>query len=249
MPEAASIVERLEKRTTGTITVPREAAIDAAQVVRSTEPKVRYRDLFRGGLAKTTVMMALLWFAWAYAQHSLMMWLPILLAKQLGYAVSFTLKLMTAGALIGILGPLAVGYTCDHWGRKVSVLYSLLLLPTAGYLIFALGKDHVLGAIMVFLMIVSLGMNAGALFSYTTEIFPTKVRATGTGFSYSMARVGGICGPAVGLVYPKLGVWWMLNINLGLIVLSLIVMMAVGFLTKRKTLEQIGGMTMGKAGA
>lgn len=211
---------------------------------------MRYRDLFKAGLGKTTIMMALLWFTWTYVQWSVLIWLPIMASKQLGYAVPFTLKLMAAGALVGILGDILAGYTCDHWGRKVTLLYSLLLLPVADYLVFVLGKDHVMGAAMLFVMFIALGVNAGALFSYTTEIFPTRLRATGTGFSYSIARIGGICAPSVvGLIYPKLGLWWVLNINVALIVISLSVMMALGVETKRKTLEQIGGMTLRKAGA
>jgi putative MFS transporter len=93
---------------------------------------------------------------------------------------------------------------------------------------------------MVFLMFVALGANAGVLFTYATEIFPTRVRATGSGFCSSMGRVGGICGPAVvGLIYSKFGVWWILNINSFLLVLALIVMLIFGRETKRKTLEQI----------
>jgi MFS transporter, putative metabolite:H+ symporter len=247
VPEAVKVVERLEQRSTGAISVPHETAVRAEKESKPVEAKVRHRDLFKGGLEKTTIMMALLWFAWIYAQFSILMWLPILASKQLGYAVPFTLKLMAIGSVVGVLGQILVGYTADAWGRKVSLLYSYLLLAASVYLIFLLGKDPTVGAVMVFVMFIALGANAGCLFTYTTEIFPTRVRATGSGFSSSMGRVGGICGPTmVGLIYAKFGVWWILHINLFLLVLALVVMLIFGRETKRKTLEQIGEMSLAK---
>ena len=35
-------------------------------------------------------------------------------------------------------------------------------------------------------------MNFGAMFNYTTEIYPTSIRTTGLGFAASMSRVGGL---------------------------------------------------------
>jgi putative MFS transporter len=247
VPEAVNIVERLEQQSVGTVSVPHEKGVEAEKGSKSVEARVRPCDLFRKGLAKTTIMMPLLWFAWIYTQFSTLMWLPILTSKELGYAVPFTLKIMAPAALMGPVGAVLAGYTADAWGRKVSLLYSYLLLGASLYLIFLLGKNPTAGALMMFVMFLALGVNSGTLFTYTTEHFPTRVRATGSGFSFSMGRVGGICGPAiVGLIYSKLGVWWILHVDLFRLVLALIVMLVFGRETKRKTLEQIGEMALAK---
>jgi putative MFS transporter len=245
--EAAKVVEELEQRSIGTITVPREKAVEGEKLSISLEAKVRYRDLFQGDLAKTTIMMAFLWFCWIYSQFAIRVWFPILLTKELGYTLSFGLKVLTVGSLISIPGQILGGYTCDRWGRKISLFYSYVAFGATGYFTFWLGRDPTLGAIMISLMNGALGASAAASYTYTTEIFPTKVRATGSGFSSSMGRIGGICGPAVvGLIYAKLGIWWILHLNMALLVVSVVVVLGYGLETKRKTLEQIGEMGLKK---
>ena len=246
--EAVKIVERLEKRALGKITVPYDAAVEGEKLNRPLETKIRYRDLFKGGLAKTTIMIALLWFCWGYSMFGIRMWLPILLTKQLHYTLPLALKILTVGSLVGLLGQALGGYTADYWGRKISIYYSFLLFGAAGYFIFWFGKDPTVGAIGIFIWNIALSVTAASSFTYTTEIFPTKVRATGNGFSSSMARVGGICGPAVvGFIVAKFGMSWILHVNMALLVLPLIVMFVLGQETKGKTLEQIGEAQLRKA--
>lgn len=94
-----------------------------------------------------------------------------------------------------------------------------------------------------------MSITAASSYTYSTELFPTKVRATGTGFSSCMARVGGICGPAVvGVILAKLGMSWVLHVNMAILVLPLIVMFALGQETRGRTLEQIGEAELKKAG-
>ena len=207
------------------------------------ERGVRYRDLFTGGPGNT-IMITLLWFSWTYVQWSVLIWLPIVLSKQLGYAVPFTLKLMASGSIVGIIGGFVAGYTCDHWGRRIS-LYSLLLLAVVDYLIFALGESCPGCHYDVHHVHLLRHQRGRPLLLHTTEIFPTKVSVRrGPVLRIPSRCIGGVCGPAVvGLVYPRLGFWW--RLNLALIVLSLCVMLTVGFETKKKTL-QTGRMALGK---
>lgn len=241
---------RLEQSALGRITVSRDAAIEGEQPALPLAAKIRYRDLFKGGLAKTTIMIALLWFCWGYSMFSIRMWLPILLTKQLHYTLPLALKILTVGSLVGLLGQVLGGYTSDYWGRKISIYYSFLLFGLAGYLIFWFGKDPTMGAIGIFIWNIGLSVTAAASFTYTTELFPTKVRATGNGFSSSMGRVGGICGPAVvGFILAKFGVSWILHVNMALLILPLILVFALGQETKGRTLEQIGEAELGKVRA
>jgi putative MFS transporter len=248
--DAVNIVEKLEKRAVGKITVSHETAIESEKLHRPPDTRIRYRDLFKGGLAKTTIMIAILWFCWGYSMFSIRMWLPILLTKQLHYTLPLALKILTVGSLVGLLGQLLGGYTADYWGRKISIYYSFILFGAAGYFIFWFGKDPTVGAIGIFIWNIALSVTAAASFTYTTEIFPTKVRATGNGFSSSMGRVGGICGPAVvGFILAKLGMTWILHVNMALLVLPLIVVFVLGQETKGKTLEQIGEVQLRKVTA
>ena len=248
--EAVEIVERLEKRALGKITVPHDAAVKGEKLNRPLGAKIRYRDLFKGGLAKTTIMIALLWFCWGYSMFGIRMWLPILLTKQLHYTLPLALKILTVGSLVGLLGQLLGGYTADYWGRKISIYYSFLLFGFAGYFIFWFGKDPTVGAIGIFIWNIALSVTAASSFTYTTEVFPTKVRATGNGFSSSMGGWVAYAG------LPWWDLYWQSSACRGysmstwhLLVLPLIVMFVLGQETKGKTLEQIGEAQLKKVRA
>ena len=43
-------------------------------------------------------------------------------------------------------------------------------------------------------------MNFGAMFNYTTELYPTSIRTSGLGFTASMSRIGGMLAPQLGLL-------------------------------------------------
>ena len=55
-----------------------------------------------------------------------------------------------------------------------------------------------------------------ALYAYTPELYPTRIRATGTGFASAVGRIGSLIGPyVIGIILPTavatLPVWRMLS--------------------------------------
>jgi putative MFS transporter len=57
-------------------------------------------------------------------------------------------------------------------------------------------------------MLLSFGMNGviAGQYTYTAEIYPTSIRATGMGAASAFARIGSIASPTiVGVAYPVLG--------------------------------------------
>ena len=242
IPEAVKIVEDLERRALKRTTVPYEEAVEREKLVRSmsSEAKVRVRDLFRGGLARSTIMICALWFCVNYVVYGVSLWLPILLMKELGYALGKGFVFLAMANLIGMIGQFSAGLNMDYLGRRPTVTYSVILLGLAPYFLFWLGKDPSLGPILLIVLFIFNSSSFASLYAYTPENFPTRVRGTGVGFAGAVGRSGGMLGPTImGIVYSKAGLIWALNINMAVLIVAAIIVLSLGRETRGKTLEQI----------
>jgi putative MFS transporter len=246
--EAVKIVEKLEQRILKKTTVPYEEAVKREKQLlsESGEAKVRIPDLFKGGLAKSTIMICVLWFCVNYVLYVLIMWLPILLMKELGYALGKGFMAMAAAQLIGTIGQFTAGFNMDYLGRRATITYSFICMGLTPYFLFWLGKGSMLGPILLIVLSIFNGSSYGTIYAYTPENFPTKVRGTGLGFAGFIGRGGGMLGPTItGLIYAKIGLMSALNVNMAVLIIGVIVLLALGRETKGKTLEQISAEQMG----
>jgi len=88
------------------------------------------------------------------------------------------------------------GWLCDLWGRRYVI--PAFIIP-ASVLLVLMGniQDHMtlfwVGLVANFLITGSFGAGLG----YTTEIFPTEIRATAVGTAYTFGSAFGALGPAM----------------------------------------------------
>ena len=247
IPEAVRVVERLEQRILGRVTVPYKEAVETEQLVRSQSPEVKVRipDLFKGGLARSTIMVCALWFCLNYVIYGINLWLPILLTRELGYSLGRGLMFLAIGNIIGTLGQFSAGFNLDYLGRRPTIAYSMILLGLSPYFLFWLGKEPALGPILLIIQYIFTSSSFAAIYAYTPESFPTRVRGTGLGFAAAVGRGGGMLGPTImGLIYSTGGLRWALNINLMVVVAAVVVVLTLGRETRGKSLEQISSEQM-----
>ena len=217
-------------------------AVEKEKMVRSmsTEAKVRIPDLFKGGLARSTITVCALWFCVNYVVYGVALWLPILLMKELHYAMAKGFIFLAVANLIGMTGQFSAGLNMDYLGRRPTVVYSVILLGLVPYFLFWLGTTPGMGMTFLIVLYIFNSSSFASMYAYAPESFPTRVRATGTGFASAIGRGGGMLGPTIlGIVYTKAGLIWALNINMAVLVCAAVVVLAVGRETKGKTLEQI----------
>lgn len=139
------------------------------------------------------------------------------------------------------------GISCafvDSWGRR-PVLLTAFAGETAVLVALALLHAPALAVIVVLFAVAILfaNMGPGTLdMVYCTELFPTELRAAGTGLGTAVSRVGAILGV---LVFPNLVDAWGVDSALWLFVgaglLGLVVTVAMAPETKNRTLEQTTG--------
>jgi putative MFS transporter len=79
-----------------------------------------------------------------------------------------------------------------------------------------------------------------ALYAYTPELYPTRIRATGTGFASAIGRVGSLIGPyVIGIILPTAGQGGVFALGAGAFTLAALAVLILGEETKGRTLESI----------
>ena len=89
--------------------------------------------------------------------------------------------------IIGILG-------CSYWGRKKTVITSFLTGSVACVLVpfFPIdGKWHVVRLVLGIFGKFCISMDHGSFYTWSVELFPTDVRASGMGILQVTSRIGG----------------------------------------------------------
>jgi MFS transporter, putative metabolite:H+ symporter len=240
--EAEAVLSQVEAGEAGGAAVPRPEARPAAPAA-----KVRIRDLFAPGFARRTIMLWILWFAMVFSYYGIFTWLPSLLnAKGFALREAFLLNLIIA--LFQIPGYFTAAFLVERWGRK-STLVTFLLLNAVGAFFFAqqslssqpdVAQILIWGGVMAFF---NLGA-WGVVYTYTPELYPTRLRGTGTGIAAAVGRLSGVLGPyAVGMMLgafagSQYGVFIAFT---AILVAGGLVVLFLGEETRGRTLEEISG--------
>jgi len=153
--------------------------------------------LFRDGLAMTTVLVWILYFANLLSIYLISYWLPTVLnLSGLSPADSvFAASLMSAGPLLSVfaMAPLA-----RHFGPQrvlaVMLVTGVVVIATVGLA----NPPHDLLLLAIFLMgCCTVGSMTG-INGMTAALYPARIRTTGMGWALGIGRLGGIGGPWLG---------------------------------------------------
>ena len=202
-----------------------------------------FKTLWSSAMAKRTLMLWLAWFGIVYSYYGIFMWLPSIVFQQ-GFAVVKTFEyvlIMTSAQL--------PGYYCAAWlvdviGRKYTLSLFLLMSGVASYFFGNAGTPESLlmwGAIMSFF---NLGA-WGVIYTYTPELYPTNIRALGSGWAAGFGRLGGMIAPAlVGVMLAnQLGINNVFMMFAAVLVAVAAIVLGLGIESRQKSLEEISATT------
>jgi MFS family permease len=154
-------------------------------------------EIFRPNLLRITALTSLVAVGAQGGYYAITTWLPTFLKSQLHVAALNTggyLSVVIAGSLIGYL---AGAHLADRLGRKPT----LILFAAASFATIAAYAYWPMSNHMMLALGFPLGFFSSGVFSpigaFFTELFPTSLRGSGQGFSYSFGR-------ALGAVFPAL---------------------------------------------
>jgi len=169
---------------------------DVLTVPPTTDSKAPVLELFRDGLAMSTMMFWVAFFCCLLMVYALGSWLPKLMSNA-GYALSSSLMflmVLNVGAIIGAVGG---GWLADRLSLR-SVLVSFFILGSGSLVL--LGYESPMWFLYILVGIAG-ATTIGSqilLYAYVAQYYPTSIRSTGLGWASGIGRNGAIVGPLLG---------------------------------------------------
>ncbi|PDT79473.1 MFS transporter [Bradyrhizobium sp. C9] len=208
------------------------------QATAPTSEVTGLRTLFSGIYARRTTMLWTLWFFALLGFYGLTTWLGALLQAK-GFPITKSVFYTILISLAGIPGFLVSAWLVESWGRKATLVMNLLCGAIACHF-YGSAADQtqliIAGLCMQFFLF---GMWS-ALYAYTPELYPTHVRATGTGFASAVGRIGSLIGPyVIGVILPAAGQSGVFALGAGAFVVAALAVLLLGEETRGRTLESI----------
>jgi putative MFS transporter len=199
--EAGRVLDGVEAEVARRHELPPPAATPPESTLGSGAP---IRELFRGALARRTVVLSLIWAFLTVSYYGFASFAPTLLHEH-GFSVTESVGYSALTTLGAVPGALLAWPVSDRFGRRGPLMCFAVLFAGCG-IGYGLTFNPV-GIVAFGIGVAALNQTLVALmYSYTPRLFPTELRATGTGFCYGVGRVLNAVGPLlIGQIYLVAG--------------------------------------------
>lgn len=164
-----------------------KAQRDARRSGAVAEPeKISVGEIFKDGMARNTIVATLISALALSAYWGTTTWLPTYLVKERGLSVADMGTFMTILSVGMFFGYNLFGWLADVIGKRNAL--ALSLFGSAVMLaVYAMTENHTtlmwMGPAYAFFMAF-----VGLMGSYYGELFPTRIRTTGSGFCFNVGR-------------------------------------------------------------
>jgi len=201
--EAETVVKQIEASTARRSQATASAAAPALDSGRAT----RWRELLSGSYRRRTIIVWILWASAFFIANGLNNWLPSLYNTIYHLGLRESLRAASLTNVAQVLVLLVCAFTIDRIGRRSWTMVSFV---AGGLLLGILGFS---GAASVTIVIILATLSYGivgsinaVLYLYTPEIYPTRMRAIGTGLATAWLRWASAVGPTlVGFLVARNG--------------------------------------------
>jgi MFS family permease len=165
-----------------------------------------FLEIFGPALLRTTVLTSLLAVGAQGGYYAITTWLPTYLKMTRGLSVLNTGAYLLVVILGSFVGYIVSAWLADRLGRRPT----LLLFAACSFLAVVAYTYLPIGNLAMLVLGFPLGFCASGSFSpigaFFTELFPTRLRGSGQGFSYNVGRGVGALFPAlVGYLGARMG--------------------------------------------
>lgn len=189
--EALAVINRVAS-TNG------NAAVSGPLVFQA-QPAPPFSALFAGALLRPSLLIFSVWLLVSVSYYGVFVWLPSQLAAS-GHAFVRAPFFLVLLALAQLPGYALAAYGVERWGRRPTLIGFLLLSALGCFTYVVASGAAAVSAAMLLMSFAMLGA-WGALYAFTPELYPTRLRASGMGTAGAVARFGGLLAPsAVGLI-------------------------------------------------
>lgn len=175
----------------------------------SASTKMRFSELFGQLYRWRTLSVWVLWFCAFVVSFGLTTWMPTLYRTIYHLPVQDALNYSLISLVAAVIGNIVCALAIDRMGRRLwfALAFFLCGIPLIAMWLLA-GEINVLyfflTAVFGSFWIISA---SSALYLYTGEIYPTRMRALGTSWASFWLRVGAVISPIiVGYLLPGYGI-------------------------------------------
>lgn len=239
--EAHLQVERLEQNALQRGATVEPLDLEEHRVVAGSEERVPFLELFRGEYAKRTILLLVAWtLGYGGIIYGVGAYALVYIADR-GFGSHFTFGLYFAGVLIGGVLTFANSFFGERVERRAMALVGALTFAIGWAVIYLTDSS---AALVVFYLIAASGAVIWIvnMYGYTANAFPTRLRATGTGWTDGVGHIGAWLGAVLaGELYvvgpDHLG--WVLMIILPGALLPALLIYAFGLNQRGAVLEQL----------
>lgn len=238
--DAGSIVHRLE---TEVETSGRKLAAPAPIPLRPVMQARRagWRELFSPAYRNRTLMLWVLWFTAYMANNGLVTWLPTLYTKIFNIPLQTALGYGFSTNLFGVATSILCAIYIDRIGRRRWYIAAYFLGAVPLLALFALGAKSPIEV----LILATLGYGivqtvTFSLYLYTAELYPTRIRAIGSGAGSAWLRIGSSVGPlVVAQVVAISNITWVFFVFAMALVAGGLVCALMAIETRQRVLEEL----------
>jgi putative MFS transporter len=185
--EAKRIIEAIEaevQRETGRpLPPPQDLPVEVTH-------RMPFRELWEPTYRGRTIMLIVFQLLQTVGFYGFANWAPTFLltqGKNLGQSLEYGFLI----TLVSPVGPLLGVLTTEWLERKRSLVVLSLLMATTG-LAFAFASRPITIVLVGSLTTIFSYWFSSVFHAYQAELFPTRARATGVGFTYSFSRLGAV---------------------------------------------------------
>src|SRR5882757_3528386 len=170
--------------------------VDALPVVSAEARKRSVADIFSPRLVRVTVLATLAYFFHITTFYFILKWVPKIVVD-MGFTPSSAAGVLVWANVGGATGGAVLGLVSLRFGLKHLTIF-VLVMSTIMVTVFGRGQAN-LSQLSLVCAITGFFTNAGVvgLYGIFAQVFPTHVRATGTGFAVGFGRAGAMLAPIV----------------------------------------------------
>lgn len=222
---------------------------DASEAPVEEQVHGHFGQLFHRPFTGLTMVLVMLALGIGIVQYGFQQWIPSNLQK-LGYDEVNASKILRDSALIGFPLNFPIAFLYGFWSSKRTIII-MAGLTSAALLGFVFAGSHVADntALVHVLLIVPIwGISSltAVTAAYASEIYPTRVRARGTGLAAAGTKLGGVlilAAVAAAVAAPSISATALLGAVP--VLAGVVLMMVFGVETRKKGLEQITAEELG----
>jgi len=170
--------------------------------------KASWKELFSPVYRPRTLVVWVLWASSYFVANGINNWLPTLYKTVYNMPLQESLRMASLTNVLSVVAVLGCALLVDRVGRRRWAIASFVLCGLLLGVLAALGAQSAWSVmILASFAYAVVGTTTVLLYLYTPEIYPTRMRAIGTGLATSWLRVASATAPAiVGVVLSGQGI-------------------------------------------